>query len=38
MSITHHAQESLGDVVFVELPAVGTKVSKGGRYPFPVNR
>lgn len=37
MSITDHAQESLGDVVFVELPAVGSKVLKGGRYPFPVN-
>jgi glycine cleavage system H protein len=29
VSITDHAQESLGDVVFVELPAVGSKVSKG---------
>jgi glycine cleavage system H lipoate-binding protein len=37
VSITDHAQESLGDVVFVELPAVGSKVSKGGMYPFPVN-
>ncbi|KAJ7169954.1 glycine cleavage H-protein-domain-containing protein [Mycena filopes] len=27
--ITDHAQSSLGDVVFVELPAVGTEVSKG---------
>jgi glycine cleavage system H protein len=30
ISITNHAQESLGDVVFVELPAVGTNVSQGG--------
>ncbi|EJD03872.1 uncharacterized protein FOMMEDRAFT_19206 [Fomitiporia mediterranea MF3/22] len=29
VSITDYAQSSLGDVVFVELPAVGTKVSKG---------
>ncbi|KAG2350440.1 hypothetical protein BDR05DRAFT_869564 [Suillus weaverae] len=29
VSITDHAQESLGDVVFVELPAVGSKVLKG---------
>jgi len=29
VGITHHAQESLGDVVFVELPAVGTKVEQG---------
>jgi hypothetical protein len=30
VSITNYAQESLGDVVFVELPAVGTNVSQGG--------
>lgn len=30
IGITNHAQEQLGDVVFVELPAVGRKVSKGG--------
>ena len=30
IGITDHAQEQLGDVVFVELPAVGKKVSKGG--------
>jgi glycine cleavage system H protein len=30
VGITNHAQEQLGDVVFVELPAVGTKVTKGG--------
>jgi glycine cleavage system H protein len=30
IGITQHAQEQLGDVVFVELPSVGKKVSKGG--------
>ncbi len=30
IGITEHAQEQLGDVVFVELPAVGKQVSKGG--------
>ncbi|KAK7463652.1 glycine cleavage system H-protein subunit [Stygiomarasmius scandens] len=29
VSITNHAQSALGDVVFVELPAVGTEVSQG---------
>ena len=29
IGITEHAQEQLGDVVFVELPAVGKKVTKG---------
>jgi len=29
IGITDHAQKELGDVVFVELPAVGTKVSVG---------
>ena len=29
IGITHHAQESLGDIVFVELPKVGTEVAKG---------
>jgi glycine cleavage system H protein len=29
IGITDHAQEQLGDVVFVELPAVGRKVAKG---------
>jgi glycine cleavage system H protein len=29
VGITHYAQESLGDIVFVELPKVGTKVTKG---------
>ena len=30
IGITNHAQEQLGDVVFVELPAIGKNVSKGG--------
>lgn len=30
IGITNHAQEQLGDVVFVELPAVGKQVTKGG--------
>jgi glycine cleavage system H protein len=29
MGITDHAQESLGDIVFVELPKVGTEVTTG---------
>jgi glycine cleavage system H protein len=29
IGITHHAQESLGDIVFVDLPQVGTEVSAG---------
>jgi len=29
ITITEHAQSSLGDVVFVELPALGTKVAQG---------
>jgi glycine cleavage system H protein len=29
MGITDHAQESLGDIVFVELPKVGTELTKG---------
>jgi glycine cleavage system H protein len=29
VGITDHAQESLGDIVFVELPKVGDKVEKG---------
>jgi glycine cleavage system H protein len=27
--ITHHAQDALGDVVYVEMPEVGDDVSKG---------
>ena len=30
IGITDHAQEQLGDVVFVELPQIGKKVTKGG--------
>jgi glycine cleavage system H protein len=30
IGITNHAQEQLGDVVFVDLPAIGKQVSKGG--------
>ncbi|MGH6855430.1 MAG: glycine cleavage system protein GcvH [Aestuariivirga sp.] len=30
IGITNHAQEQLGDVVFVELPKVGKTVTKGG--------
>jgi glycine cleavage system H protein len=30
IGITEHAQEQLGDVVFVDLPAVGKQVEKGG--------
>ncbi len=30
IGITEHAQEQLGDVVFVELPKVGKAVTKGG--------
>ncbi len=29
IGITHHAQESLGDIVFVELPKVGTELVAG---------
>jgi glycine cleavage system H protein len=28
VGITHHAQEALGDITFVELPKVGTDVKK----------
>jgi glycine cleavage system H protein len=30
VGVTDHAQGALGDVVFVELPSVGKKVTKGG--------
>ena len=30
VGITNHAQESLGDIVFVDLPAVGREVIKDG--------
>ena len=29
IGITHHAQDALGDVVFVDLPAVGSTLKKG---------
>ncbi|HWX93643.1 MAG TPA: glycine cleavage system protein GcvH [Terriglobales bacterium] len=29
IGITHYAQESLGDIVFVELPKVGTEITAG---------
>ncbi|MGA2234652.1 MAG: glycine cleavage system protein GcvH [Terriglobales bacterium] len=29
IGITHHAQDSLGDIVFVELPKVGTVITVG---------
>ena len=29
IGITNHAQEQLGDVVFVELPEIGSTISKG---------
>jgi len=29
IGITHHAQDSLGDIVFVDLPKVGADVSQG---------
>lgn len=29
VGISNYAQEQLGDIVFVELPAVGTKITKG---------
>jgi glycine cleavage system H protein len=30
VGITAHAQEQLGDIVYVELPEIGRKVTKGG--------
>lgn len=29
IGVTHHAQEQLGDVVFLELPEVGASITKG---------
>ena len=29
IGITHYAQEKLGDIVFIELPAIGKVLSKG---------
>ncbi len=31
VGITHHAQQQLGDIVFVELPPVGKKTQRGER-------
>ncbi len=31
IGITDYAQDALGDIVFVELPAVGTEVDAGGQ-------
>ena len=30
VNLTDHAQAALGDVVFVELPSIGSNVTKGG--------
>lgn len=32
VGITDHAQEELGDVIFVELPAVGASLTAGDRF------
>ncbi len=32
VGITHHAQDQLGDVVFVDLPAAGTHLTKGATF------
>jgi glycine cleavage system H protein len=32
IGITHHAQDALGEVVFVELPAKGKVISKGDTF------
>ncbi len=32
IGITHHAQDALGEVVFVELPAVGRALKKGDTF------
>ncbi len=32
VGVTHHAQESLGDVVYVELPKVGSTVTEGKQF------
>ncbi len=32
VGVTHHAQEALGGIVYVELPAEGTRVTAGGRF------
>lgn len=32
IGITHHAQEQLGDITYVDLPAVGTKLVAGKEF------
>lgn len=32
IGITHHAQDQLGDIVFVEVPEVGREVEKGDTF------
>jgi glycine cleavage system H protein len=32
VGVTDYAQQQLGDIVFVELPAVGTSVTRGGAF------
>ncbi|MBL8949528.1 MAG: glycine cleavage system protein GcvH [Myxococcaceae bacterium] len=32
IGVTHHAQEALGDVVYVELPKIGAEVKAGERF------
>ncbi len=32
VGITHHAQDQLGDIVFVELPEVGRELAKGDAF------
>ncbi len=31
IGVTDHAQKALGDVVYVELPAIGSKLAQGGQ-------
>ena len=38
VGITLHAQDALGDVVFVDLPAVGTHASRRARWPASSSR
>lgn len=32
IGITHFAQDQLGDIVYVEIPAVGSQMSRGGTF------
>ena len=36
VTITHYAQKSLGDVVFVELPETGATIQQGGQWFPPI--